>query len=92
MEDSIKTYDEILGKNTLDINKDTGVYCMYYITKFFKLSFSICSTTARACGGLCEVLQAGRKTVPQRQASVRSLRAEPGSAPLSAEGPTIVSQ
>ncbi len=36
LEDSIKTYDEILEKNTLDFNKDTGVYCMYYITKFFK--------------------------------------------------------
>ncbi len=29
---------------------------------------SNCFTTARARGGWCEVLQAGRKTVPQRQA------------------------
>jgi len=37
LEDSIKTYDEILEKNTLDFDfKDTGVYCENRMIKFFK--------------------------------------------------------
>ena len=36
LEDSIKTYDEILEKNTLDFDlKDTGVYCENRMIKFF---------------------------------------------------------
>ena len=38
LDDSIKTYDEILEKNTLDFYKDNepnGVYCMDYIRFFF---------------------------------------------------------
>ena len=36
LEDSIKTYDEILEKNTLDFYKDYRVYCMDYIRIFFR--------------------------------------------------------
>ena len=36
LEDSIKTYDEILEKNTLDFYKDYRVYCMNYIRNFFR--------------------------------------------------------
>ncbi len=36
LEDSIKTYDEILEKNTLDFYKDYRVYCMDYIRNFFR--------------------------------------------------------
>ena len=37
LEDSIKTYDEILEKNTLDFDlKDTGVYCENRMIKFFE--------------------------------------------------------
>jgi len=36
LEDSIKTYDEILEKNTLDFYKDYRVYCMDYIRTFFR--------------------------------------------------------
>jgi hypothetical protein len=38
LDDSIKTYDEILEKNTLDFyidNEPNGVYCMHSIIKFF---------------------------------------------------------
>ena len=35
LEDSIKTYDEILEENTLLFYKDTGVCVLYYITRFF---------------------------------------------------------
>jgi hypothetical protein len=36
LDDSIKTYDEILEKNTLDFYKDYRVYCMDYIRIFFR--------------------------------------------------------
>ena len=36
LDDSIKTYDEILEKNTLDFYKDYRVYCMNYIRIFFR--------------------------------------------------------
>ena len=44
LEKIIKTYDEVLKRNTLDFcidDKPNGVYCMYLIISFFILSFSI---------------------------------------------------
>ena len=41
LDDSIKTYDEILEKNTLDFYKDYRVYCMDYIRIFSDSHFSI---------------------------------------------------